>query len=609
MRKLLVIPIFLFLAAKANAAYELHYNDCWNIKDTQNKIITLIELTGIHPTTFCYIAKPVKIYMGNYSDTIIYLQSGLREAKWDESVKGRFVAYLRPYRDSIYSGFCTLSIPVKDKHAYFSFIDREEKKKLVRHDLKELEDFYHVLYKGGDAQAFYQATLKKISRNIRSRRCSNYLGMLYLTGYSKYNSLFNKIITCGKPEARFALAMLLGNIPDERSGEILRKMITKEKGTIQLQAAKSYSFIQPDHAGKVLTDCLKKEFGFTKKNIFNISEYQEDYFDLDIEGIIKLIVRLNYTPAVNELLPLLNTNYYGLWLELSRMKNIDAEEISSFLSDFLLKNSDINKILYIADVICSNRIEKCVPALKKFISTHNRNSYSHSCNILFSLEKLGTVETYEFILNDFESFLRNSDDIHLLEKFNWIDTYISVLTDYLKRYNNSKLDKVEYLIDRALNELYGLNCSFFATPGMLDRKNQLEDSVKRMINDKIKYDCIGLPTWHEGVSIPCRSDEMIEVITYFGYVDNLNTSTFSDPWYKIYLCEPSERDSERLRNRISSIANVPPECIYYENGWSLLYFEPFHLLPGFCKYLREIDKGDRNNCIREIANILQIDCL
>ena len=98
------------------------------------------------------------------------------------------------------------------------------------------------------------AKIKPVSENDAS---SQNLMKLYLLNYSAYDDVFDKYSTIKNPSSKFALALLMGNINNEQSKQVLLTLLKDKHSLVQGEAVRQLSKNSSNEVGAVLLQQLK----------------------------------------------------------------------------------------------------------------------------------------------------------------------------------------------------------------------------------------------------------------------------------------------------------------------------------------------------------------
>lgn len=282
------------------------------------------------------------------------------------------------------------------------------------YSLKHFEKF--ILSCTNSNVEFNQKLIKLIESKILYDEAAQYILMLKINGYDKYESIFLESVYNENQNVRIALARYLGGLKDIKAQENLISLLSSDEEIVAEEAAIQLANFNNEITGEALLRRLKR----TEKNESLISS-NGILNQLQIK-LINSLVKLNFTPAGNEISSILKTNNKSTFIfALDAVSNLKSTNYAQFLNehytqkDSILYDLMINHILEFK-VIDSRKI------LFDFVSNINKSDSSY--NYLVSNKGLGIFSdsiTHRFIIDDFNKSLDST--LHI----NWFESYLDYI--------------------------------------------------------------------------------------------------------------------------------------------------------------------------------------
>lgn len=515
MRQLIKIILSIICLLFASPSFADSWIDpSWKRMLDSSDVIALVEYSS--SGDFRASAKIVKIYKGklNIDDEIMISGFSNRYGPVDKMSKGdRYIAFLN------------LSEPTEKRIEYWSkeLIKNPELKNYVE-ALKNKKAFYvwsptsgdlkvkgnkvqydliqSTLYKKqkflslSDFEIFLKAYSSPTTKNILSKELlkriktpkatysrTQDLMKLYLLQISDYNTVYEKYTTVKNPSSRLALALLMGNINNEESKQVLITLLEDKHSLVQGEAVRQLSKSTPNEVGAVLLKKLKSANPYNSgpKNIMNPVMNRIDGGKVQI---IKTLGDLGYKPAIPELLTMLETkNDNEFSLIVNTLRKLGTKEYAQYINKHLDSLHD-KMILELCFIIRDDSLTECIPSLMNFVKRHDRTIWpTKECSIsnYFGLALFKTDTVKKFLLADFIELMKmpNTNEESIDTKQVWVNEYILSFLDLKIRQPKNSL--YDYMYD-----YYGFNSNFKLNPRYFQRKFEIEDSLSKLIENVLK---------------------------------------------------------------------------------------------------------------------------
>lgn len=191
---------------------------------------------------------------------------------------------------------------------------------------------------------------------------------------------------------------------------------------------------------------------------------------------------MKYKPAVPDLLFLLDIDNEDLFETVTTtLKKIGSKDYIPYLNKHL-DNKTESLMFRISSMIAKDNLVECLPALKKFITTCNRNLYpnfEYTISTCCGIGHFTDNATISFLLADYERFFSYKDTLESGKQRDWIKAYIETFTELKEK-------KVRPLIYRSIYDWSGFNEDFGKYPRLFEIKKTLEDSVRKVFSKKLQ---------------------------------------------------------------------------------------------------------------------------
>lgn len=340
--------------------------------------------------------------------------------------------------------------------------------------LKEFESFLNATLKSN--KDFQERLLTKLKKKPNNSKAPQYIMMLYLSNFKVYQPVFKEIADIGNSESCFALAKILGQIENKSAREILVKLLDHENSVVQGEVVRELSNENADFIAPILLNKLKKagEGGIYPQNIMNPVTNSIDGGKIEI---IKTLGKLDYKPAISELLPLLETdNEYLFRTVIQVLIKLETKEYLPYLNKHL-ESGNRNFILKICYIITENELTECIPSLMNFVANHDKSihpSMEYTISKYSGLSHFPTDTVKSFLYSDFLNVLKMKSGGTIDNKMYWIEEYMDVFVEL--EIGNAKPHLYDFMFD-----YYGFNSDFKTDTLLFKEKIAKEDSIKSVI--------------------------------------------------------------------------------------------------------------------------------
>ena len=347
------------------------------------------------------------------------------------------------------------------------------------HSLKEFESFLAAVFEE-EATSFHRKTLKKVVKNKSKEEAAQYLMMLYLSDYQKFEPVFQEIADIGDPINCFALTLILGATPEKEAETLLIQLLDHENSRVQSSVVSQLAKKDPEVAGPVILSRL-----YTAGDE-NYSKSLMDPVQNRVDGgkakMIRTLGQLKYKPAIPKLLPLLaTTDQYLFSLTIGALYNLETEKKA--YTPYLTQHLENRTLVWdVVKIIASFELEDCKPALKAFIKSHDRNKNPEYNAVILTpsgLAHFDDEETIAFLLQDFKELLQHKDTLDFRAFDTWVDSHTyNFITNHVA--------EARPLFYEFLYPYLGLNQRFAENPSLFEVKVKLEDSIANLVPEILK---------------------------------------------------------------------------------------------------------------------------
>lgn len=476
----------------------------WKQMLDSTEVIALIEYTG--DGDFRASATILKVYKGSLKagDNIFISGFSNRYGPIDKAKKGDrylvFINFNKPTADrlSYYEkelvkdpGMKEYVEAYRNGKAYYVWTptsgDLKVKGATVQYDLlrtsysseqqyyslPEFEAFLKACFDRSMTGQFINGLLQKIRPVKEHDVIAQYLMALFLLGHNSYDPVFKSYVQVKNPSVKYALAQLMGNIKSEQARSILFALLDDKSSLVQGEAVRQ---LRKELAELVAPVFLKHLTAAGNENFgpSNIMDPVMNTIDGAKFEIIKALGDFKYRPAIPQLLPLLDTDEDQLFsLVVNALKNIGSRDYIPYINKHL-DNKTTSLIFELSGLIASDSLVECLPALKRFISSCNRNDhpdYDYTISDCCGIGKFSDTATIAFLLSDYEQLLLGKDTLESRKLLTWTRSYIETFSEL-------GVAKARPLIYASIYDWHGINEDFARNPGLFTLRKRVEDSLR-----------------------------------------------------------------------------------------------------------------------------------
>jgi hypothetical protein len=374
-------------------------------------------------------------------------------------------------------------LKVKNKKVQYDLVQTTFYKKQKFYSLSDFEYFLLAQNDIEKRRKLCKELLTKIKPVSDSEVSSQNLMKLYLLNYSAYEDIFDKYSRIKNPSSKFALALLLGNINNEQSKQVLLSLLKDKNSLVQGEAVRQLSKNSSNEVGAVLLQQLKdaNPYNSGPKNIMNPVMNR---IDGGKSQIIKTLGEIGYKPAIPELLTMLETkDEYEFKLIVETLRKLETREYANYINKHL-DNLDDKMVLQLCFIIRHDSLTECIPSLMNYVKRHDRTVWpTKECSISkhFGLAHFKTDTVKQFLYADFIELMKmpNTNKSSIDTKQKWVNEYILSFI-YLG------IDKPKKNLYDFMYHYYGFNSNFKTHPKYFQRKYEIEDSLVKTVERVLK---------------------------------------------------------------------------------------------------------------------------
>ncbi|MFN3195729.1 MAG: HEAT repeat domain-containing protein [Chlorobiota bacterium] len=476
-------------------AYQLKsdswYDPEWSEMISESKVIALVEY--IESGDFKAKAKALKVYKGQHESNEFWIgEISNRYGPIDTMNKGdKYIVFLRFPLHKSKKGYSSIvwsptsgDLKVKGDKVQYDLLNTTYYSKQKYYSLELFEEFLYATQSPNES--FHSKIMNKLKKNYDDELAVQYMMMLYLSSYNKYDPIFRKIAESGKLRRCLALTNLLGEIQNSNSRELLVYLLGYYHNKLQGEIVRQLAKFNSDTVGPILLSHLDKVALKSGKNR-NIMNPVMNSNRGGRNQIIKTLGDIKYKPAEETLLSLLNTNDEDLFeIVIETLIKLGSKKYIEFLKSNL-KSKNYPLIYQTCRFIVDKDLKECKPELMEYVSTYSKNQGidTYLIDDFSGISYFNDSETREFLENDYRMMLNNSDTLNSYYLRFWIAKYLEVFKklDYKNR---------RELIFLALYNWFGYNEDFVKHPKLFEFKKYIEDNhikrVREVLNDSIVKD-------------------------------------------------------------------------------------------------------------------------
>ena len=342
-------------------------------------------------------------------------------------------------------------------------------------DSQEFEAFLDAI-SGVNKTKFHSTVLDKLSTTDKDTfKYSQYLMMLYYSGYSGYLDETEEIKTSTNPKTQYALVHLLQNVRNTRSRKLLSELLYDSLyHNCQTEIIESLSADTSIETGEILI-----KFLLNGKNALTPADY--NLIDPAHLTAIGALGHIKHKPATNVLAPLLGRENQNKGLFRLTFKVLEAIEpdfdFSPYLTDHL-KNPPNKFWFTIATEITSRKRADYSFFIENAIRQSDRNEIYGSV-LIMCLAEFNNPKTQNFLKKDLSLFLEQVDQYPCRSSREWLLTYLD--TFFQLGIKDAKKE-----VYQALYMFTGIDQNFAESHQLLTYKKELEDSLKQTVNAQLK---------------------------------------------------------------------------------------------------------------------------
>jgi len=488
----------------------------WSEMITESKVIALVEY--IESGDFKPKAKALKIYKGQLESNEFWIGNfSNRYGPIDTMNKGeKHIVFLRFLSNKSKKVLSTIvwsptsgDLKVKGDKVQYDLLQTTHYSKQKFYDLELFEEFLYATQ--SPSEDFHPKILNKLKKNYDNELAVQYMMMLSLSSYSKYDPIFRKIKELDELRHNAALAPLLGNIRNSKSRKLLVDLLSFKHSVLQGEVVRQLANFDPNIVGPILVDFLNRfePIGEPKQNLRNpvMNTYTGGR-----KQIIRTLGDMKYKPAEEKLIELLKSeDIYTFELVAESLVKLGSKKYINVLIDYL-EQQNLTMVYRVCKVINEYNLNACKPALLNFISNIDKSHKRTPSTVLTTVSKLidfNDTETRDFLVNDYKNMLDKDYRINIHNIRGWI-------TNFLKVFEDLNIENRKELLFLAIDKWFGYNEDFVKHPELFEIRNQIEEEYIERIKD----------------ILPNSNIKYIRVIVFLK-----NTKEFSDTYESEYDVE------------------------------------------------------------------------
>lgn len=374
-------------------------------------------------------------------------------------------------------------LKVKGKKVQYDLIQTTFYKKQKFYSLTDFESFLYAQNNILQRNKLIKELLSKIKPVSESDASSQNLMKLYLLGYRGYDDVFDKYSKIKNPSTKFALALLMGNINNEQSKQVLLTLLKDKHSLVQGEAVRQLSKNASNEVGAVLLQQLKDANPYNSGSN-NIMNPVMNRIDGGKSQIIKALGEIGYKPAIPELLTLLETkddDEFTLIVE--TLRKLETREYAAYINKHL-ENLEDKMLSGLCFIISDDSLTECIPSLMNYIKKHDRTVWPTkeiSISKYFGLAHFKTDTVKQFLYSDFIELMKmpNTNRESIDTKKQWVNQYMISFIEL-------GIDKPKENLYDYMYDYYGFNSNFKTNPKYFQRKSEIEDSLVKTVERVLK---------------------------------------------------------------------------------------------------------------------------
>ncbi|MFN8358776.1 MAG: HEAT repeat domain-containing protein [Candidatus Kapaibacterium sp.] len=341
------------------------------------------------------------------------------------------------------------------------------------YSLREFESFLVAYYSPTSKYDYCTTLIRKLKPANDSDLRTQYLGMLSVMGNTRFDEVFLDYITINNESSRFMLAKVLGNIHSDQSRNALYNLLKDENTIVQGETVRQLKNDTSEFVASQLLAHLQQA-GLGSMGPTNLMSPVMNHLDGGKLEIIRALGELRYKPAIPALLPILNTEDSELFdLVLKALKSIGTTEYIPYFIKHL-DNKSKELIYTISTHISRDSLVVCLPSLKNFIATCNRDSYKNYDFTISTTDGIGKFtdsSTVSFLLSDFKRYYASNVSHNHNDSHTWF-------SEYFATFASLHIKEVRPYLYSMIFDWYGFNEDFGRYPKLFVIKRAMEDSFR-----------------------------------------------------------------------------------------------------------------------------------
>ena len=370
-------------------------------------------------------------------------------------------------------------LKVKGKKVQVDLIQTTFREDQKFYSLTEFEYFIKAYHDTRKKNKLCKELLSNIKPASESEVSAQNLMKLYLLSYNEYDLVFEHYSKIKNPSSKFALALLMGNINNEQSKQVLLTLLKDEHSLVQDEAVRQLSKGSSNEIGIVLLQQLKDTNPYNSEPNKVMSSMNDSK-----SQIISTLGEIGYKPAIPELLTMLETkDAYEFTHIVETLRKLEAREYASYINKHL-DNLDDGMVRNLCQIITDDSLTECIPSLMNYVKRHDRTIWpTKECSISkqLGLAHFKTDTIKQFLYADFIELMKmpNTSKKSIDTKQKWVNEYLLSFTDL-------GIDKPKTLFYDYMYNYYGFNSTFKMNPKYFQRKHEVEDSLVKLVEGVLK---------------------------------------------------------------------------------------------------------------------------
>jgi len=392
--------------------------------------------------------------------------------------------------------------------------------------------------------------LKTVKTDYERSQC---LLMLHYLGYSKYDPLYADFLSSEDPSVRYGLTKLMGNMNDPEARRLLVSLLDDKHSIVQGEAVRQLKSQPAGFVGPILTAHLitASEMNHGPSNLMDpvmntISGGKKE--------MIRVLGELKYKPAADTLVRLLDTDNDDVFEDvIDALRAMESRAYIPSLKKYLLKKR--TPLIYsICRTIVDDSLTECLPELKQFISTCNRNrvsrylEFDYAITTCCGLAHFNDSSTASFLENDLKKFFTYMDTVESKQQSRWMKTYVKTFAELKDAHARPLLQEVIF-------DWSGYNSDFGLYPRLFDLKQTHEDSIAKVFD----------------LAFGKKEYSIEHCIAFIENTKGVIKGEAPEVRYMIQVRGPSTKEAETEKAVIASELHMPAKDIYIRDAGGTYY--------------------------------------